>query len=200
MVKYILVGGYRRSGEDKGKGFAQELVRGHPEPIKILDILFARPTERWGQSFQDDLDFFVQNLPSSKIELEMAQVGSLTTQVQAADIIYLKGGDSTTRLIRGLTQDKGWVQHLDGKTVAGTSAGAYAICEYYHQLDPSSVGRGLGLLPYKILTHWQSAEYGTSDDWAKFDQELQDFGGSEPVLRLREGEFRVLELSDAKQQ
>jgi hypothetical protein len=93
--------------------------------------------------------------------------------------------------LTALRRNLEWLENLDGKTLAGTSAGAYAIAKHYYRINPPGVGGGLGLLPYKILAHWQSPEYGDPENWERYQRKLENNGASEPILKLREGKFRV---------
>jgi len=50
---------------------------------------------------------------------------------------------------------------LEGKTIAGSSAGAYVIGKYSAFHDDESGGKirkGLGLLPLRVVTHYESLD------------------------------------------
>ncbi len=196
MTKIILTGGYPSKAPDGGSAFCRELVVGLQSPVKILEVLFARGGNQWDETIRRDQAFITQHVPNIRCSLQAAEANTLSAQVDWADVVYIKGG-MTAPLMTALAKSTDWLGHLSGKTVAGTSAGAYALCRYYHELDASGVHKGLGLLPYKILTHWQSSEYGTLADWTKYEHELVEFGKPVPMLKLKEGEFRVFETSES---
>jgi hypothetical protein len=74
MTKYILIGGYPSKASDGGKALAEELVKGYEQPVKILDVPFARPPERAAQTLKNDEEFFHHNLPNTMIDIQLAQL------------------------------------------------------------------------------------------------------------------------------
>lgn len=192
-VKYILIGGYRSRGTDTGQKLATELTKDFAEPVKILIVLFARERDRWDESFAADQAFFENTLPHTKHEVQLAQIETFSEQVKWADVVYMKGGTSTPLMMDALTRDRAWTRHLAGKVVAGSSCGAYVICRYYNQLEPPLLGKGLGLIPYKTLSHWQSPDYGDNAYWKRAYSELDHYGDKLPIIKLAEGEFRVVQ-------
>lgn len=192
MTKYILVGGYVHKAPDEGKAFCEELVKGiDKKPVKILDCMFARNLEDWESGLEKDKEFF--NKFITDFELELADPDNFTEQVKNSDIIYLKGG-YTRNIIERLTKNLDWIKELDGKVLAGTSAGGDAIAKYYAVLSTKRVGDGLGLLPIKFIPHWNS-DY--SDDeaqnisWQDEFDKLKAYKEDLPIYTLGEGEFKV---------
>lgn len=106
--------------------------------------------------------------------------------------IYFRGG-RTGDLIRLLDKNVGWQKELYGKTLAGSSAGADTIAKYYYNLDSLAVEEGLGMLPVKVLVHYQSGYNAPNVDWDRAYGELQIYKEDLPILALREGEFRIME-------
>lgn len=194
MTKIILIGGYPSHAPDNGRSLCNEMTAEFPEPVKILDVLFARPSQEWDATLKSDQEFFQRNLQAKQFKLTMAHPEVFARQVAESDIVYLRGGD-TAPLMNVLRANPEWLRHINGKIIAGTSAGAYALCKYYHELNALGVQEGLSLLPYKILTHWESAEYGTPAQWHEYEQELKAYGNTSlPLLKLREGELRIFEI------
>ena len=191
-TKYILVGGYIHKAKDQGKSFCEELIKGFDEtPIKILDCMFARKKESWNESFEKDRIFFERFI--NNFELELADPERFTEQVKNSNIIYLRGG-YTTPLIELLSKDKSWIKELDGKVLAGTSAGGDAIAKYYCVLKNNRIGDGLGLLPIKFIPHWKS-DYSDDEvrdiDWDSELEKLKKYEDELPIYTLSEGEFKV---------
>jgi peptidase E len=191
-TKYILVGGYIQNAPDKGEGFCLELIQGvTKESVKILDCIFARPKEDWENTIVKDNEFFSKYIIS--FELILADPENFTDQVREADIIFLRGG-FTLPLMETLSKDTGWIKELNGKVVAGTSAGAEVIAKYYHVLKTNRTGDGLGLLPIKFIPHWKSNFFDAEPqnlDWEKILQELKEYKEDLPIVTLAEGEFKV---------
>lgn len=196
MTKYILVGGYPYKAADGGKAFYEELVAGFNEPAKVLICEFAR-SEDWNELYEGDVNLMKELLPGKKLEFKLASEVGFAEEAKWANAIFLKGG-STDKLKDALTQGldvqiETWKKLLDGKTLAGTSAGANVMSEYYYHLSQGNIEPGLGLLPIKVLVHYQSDYKGPGFDWDEAHQKLKQAEGDKwPIFLLREGDFRVL--------
>jgi len=190
MTKFILVGGSVSYASDHGRAFCHELTVGFAEPVKILLVLFARPISDWPVGLERDQQFFHDKLPDRPFEMQLAKPAEFTSQVKWADAIWIKGGE-TEPLMQALNRDPAWQGHLDGKCVGGTSAGAYALADTYHEIDRPIMGHGLGLVPVKVSAHWQSATYHPQKGWDSVRSQLEAASPALPVLLLREGEYRV---------
>ena len=193
MTKYILVGGYLRKASDGGKSFCQELVKGFDQSksVKILDCFFALPKEDWISKIQEDQIRFSKYI--NNFEIILADQEKFAEQVKQSDIIFLKGGD-TELLMEILKKSGNWIKELNGKTLAGTSAGAEAISKYYYIVDYKKLGNGFNLLPIKLIPHWHSnSEEYQNLDWSKALQELKDYKEDLPIYTLKEGEYVIFE-------
>mgnify|MGYP001565045257 CR=1 FL=1 len=190
MTRYILVGGYPDKATDKGKAFCEEIIKDFKEPVRILDCIFARPRETWEEVFADDKEFFEKHLPNNKFEIQLADPEKFIRQVKWADAIYFRGG-RTTPLMELLNKSKGWDGELDGKTLAGTSAGANMIAKYYYGLDSLELCNGLGLLPIKVIVHWRSDYNAPNINWDKAHSELKNYKEDLPIITLAEGQYEV---------
>lgn len=194
MTKYILAGGYVHEAQDGGRAFCEELIKGiKNKPVKILDCLFARPEDFWQEGLKSDYSFlskFIKNF-----QLELAQPDKFTEQIKESDIIFLKGG-YTSMLHEALSKNLKWIQGLDGKVLAGTSAGAEVIAKYYLILKNFRIGDGFGLLPIKFIPHWNSKYFDSETQDIDYDKALIKLKGHKEdieILTLREGEFKVFE-------
>jgi peptidase E len=194
MTKYILIGVYPTKTDDGGKAFVDELIEGFDQPVRILICLFARPEETWEEVFEKDKAFFASMIRDRKFFLQLAQPGTLKEQVRNADVIYFRGG-RTKQLMKRLQEYPGWEEELEGKTVAGTSAGVNFLANYYYSLDDLEICEGLGILPVKALVHYGSDYNAPNIDWEKATSELRAYGEKDmEVLKLAEGEFVVREI------
>ena len=154
--------------------------------------MFARPREVWVEFLEKEKAAFARHVPDKHCELSLADPSQFAEQVRAADTIYIVGGYTHT-LVEILKHLRGWTNELDGKTLAGSSAGADAIATYHYNLDLQSLGSGLGLLPIKMIPHWRS-NYGDGKiDWDKAYAELKAYGEDRPIHTLAEGQFEVFE-------
>ncbi|MDQ5954430.1 MAG: hypothetical protein QG583_358 [Patescibacteria group bacterium] len=187
-TKYILVGGYVQKAEDKGKAFCEELISGiDKKSIKILDCMFARPIEAWEETFEKDKIFFTKYIKN--FELELAQIENFTEQVKNSDVIFIRGGH-TDPLINILNKNQSWIKELEGKTLAGTSAGANVIVKYFYGLNSHVIKEGFGLTSAKVIVHWKSEEYNVN--WDKSLEDLKNYKEELRVYALKEGEFMVI--------
>lgn len=193
MTKYILVGGYITKALDGGKAFCDELVKGIEQPVKVLDCMFARSPDLWEEVFSKDKDFFAEHIPGVSIELRLAQPETFLKQLAWADVVFFRGGYSD-QLKAHLSKTPEWVTMIDGKTVAGTSAGADILAKYFLNLDTLVVGEGFGLVPIKTIPHFGSDYNSSSIDWGKEEIKLKSYGEQLPFVPLREGEFKVFHI------
>jgi hypothetical protein len=191
VTKFILVGGYIQKAPDGGKAFCEELVKDFPAPVKILDCMFARREEVWNESFAGDKELFAKYLPTNSFDLKLAEYEHFIEQVEWADAVFLRGG-SSSELVDALKGQSGWTDYLEGKTVAGTSAGADALSTYYYGLDHLEMREGLGLLPVKVIPHFKSDYHGWEFDWDRAYAALKAYKEDLPVHALGEGQFEVL--------
>lgn len=191
MTKYILIGGYPRKAEDGGKALAEEMVKGFEEPIKLLICYFARPRLQWELNMVEDHLFFGGHLSGKKVEYQMAKVDTFIDQIRWMDVMYIRGGTTET-LLEKLAECPGWEKELEGKTIAGSSAGAMAIAKYWYGLDTLKLGDGLGFVPVKVLVHYRSNYNAPNVDWDRAETELKNYKETLPVLNLAEGQFEVI--------
>ncbi len=194
MTKYILAGGRVHVAPDNGKAFINELIKGFShKPVKILVCLFAVPKEQWQEKFNGDQEYFSKFI--SDFELELADENIFTKQVKRSDVIFLRGGH-TRPLMDLLTKNIDWLQELNGKVFAGTSAGAEAISKYYFVTKTNRNGEGLGLLPIKFIPHWKSTYFDDEPqniDWDKLYSDFKNYKEDLELIVLKEGEFKVIE-------
>ena len=191
MTKYILVGGYLHKAKDGGEAFFKELVAGFEsdKPVKILMCLFARERSIWESKLQENKELFSKYI--NNFEFVLAEPENFAEQVKNSDVIFLQGG-YTEPLMQLLSESGDWIKELEGKTIAGTSAGAEIIAKYYYIGKTMRAGKGFNLLPIKFMPHWRSnlEEYNNLD-WDKALQELKDYQEDLPIYNLREGEFVI---------
>ena len=191
MTKFILAGGHTKGAADGGKAFCEELVDGFDQPARILDCVFAQPRDGWRQTLEEDRFFFAKNL-REKVRVELAEPETFVEQMKKMDAVYFRGGDERL-LIDMMAGIPGWRESLAGKTVAGGSAGAILFCKYYFDLDAGSgIKEATGILPIKLLVHYQSDYNAPNIDWDAALAELTAYGEPDmEVLAIREGEFVV---------
>jgi peptidase E len=195
MTRYVLVGGYPWKAADGGKSFVKSCVESTKGTVTILICLFARGEAEWQQAYEDDIARFTAHLSNHhQLKFVLAHKDVFPEQVKDADVIYLRGGE-TTRLVNELKHNTSWLKYLEDKTVVGTSAGADAIAAYYYALDNPRIEHGLGLLPIKVLVHYESDYGGRAINWAEAYKVLHAYDQKLELLAIREGEFIIRKSS-----
>jgi len=189
MTKYILVGGYPHKAEDGGNAFFMSLIQNKAEPVKFLECLFSRPKENWEESFLQDKNYLETNITEIKLDIKCATEENFIEELKWADSVYFRGGE-TELLLERLSKHKGWEILLEGKTIAGSSAGAYMLSKYYYDIESLNIKGGLGLTDTKVIVHFQSPNYKV--EWKKAINELKDYKESLPIYALSEGEFKII--------
>lgn len=202
LQKCILHGGFAQKAKDAGRSYCFDII-GKNLSSRILECLFAEKKENWKQSLERDKQMFLSFFPKSNFIFDIAEEDSFSSQIELADIIIFRGGD-TYKLINSLKKNLQWINKLENKTVAATSAGVYALSELY--LDKSqtfpSIKKGLGILPIKSIVHYQSNFYNglkkTEEEniqyWEEVDYLMQKERPDLQVIALKEGEHCIYEV------
>lgn len=200
--RVILSGGYADRASDKGEGFCIEILDNLNEPVKILECTFALPEEAWASSVAKDQQFFGQIMPGKQIQFEVADPARFSEQIQQADVVYFRGGD-TDRLYKALSQIPSWKQVLKNKTIVGASAGAYVLSELYIQYTESGpeLRQGYGIVPAKTVTHYRSSFRHNDPNecelyWNEVDKILSSVREDLRCVQLMEGEFITITNSN----
>ncbi|MBC8161389.1 MAG: Type 1 glutamine amidotransferase-like domain-containing protein [Roseiflexaceae bacterium] len=140
---------------------ALELAGGVDAPVRIIPAA-AAPDNNHDRAGQNGVRWFrslgARDIAAlALIDTASANDVAIAAALRAARLIYLLGG-FTGYLGQTLAGSEGWRAALDahavGALIAGSSAGAMVLCEWYY--DPSSgrVVAGLGLVPNAcVLPH-----------------------------------------------
>ena len=171
MGYYLLEGGAEFGGGMREPDLkAIELAGGFEAPIRIIPTAAAPDNNhrragnngiRWFQSLGAE---DVRSLPL--IDQVSANDGSIVKSLREAKLIYMLGG-FTGFLADTLRGSAAWQAVLDayrnGAVVAGSSAGAMVMCEFYYDHRQAQIVPGLNLVPGAIvLPHYNT--FGKS--WA----------------------------------
>jgi cyanophycinase len=155
----VLEGGAEFGGRMRDPDLrAIELAGGFDAPLRIIptaaapdknDVRAANNGIRWFQSLgaKD-----VQSVPlTSKIRADDKQI---VQSLREAKLIYLLGG-FTHYLGQTLKGSAAWEGALDayrnGAVIAGSSAGAMVMCEFYYDPSGGRVHEGLNLVPNSLV-------------------------------------------------
>jgi peptidase E len=183
-TKFILHGGFNSENTNEDNhAFYEEILKDVPSGSKILLVPFAKDADRIPQAIEKVSKEFQDIRGLKDISIAVATEEDFINQVKASDVIYFHGGVSL-KLLEALKQYPELKSALQGKVVAGESAGANVWCKYFYSPSVDDIFEGLGLLPYKLIPHYKE-EYANKLD------------GTDPtleVLQLPEYQFRVFEV------
>ncbi len=196
--KVILNGGYPDRAPDGGLAFCREVTGGLSQPVKILECLFGREKNTWDSALKKDVELFHNVLAGVQVEFQIAKERTLVDQIGWADVVYFRGG-YTQRLYDVLSVIPQWQDALKNKVVVGSSAGAYILSEVYvHAAEKPEARKGFGLVQIKTVAHYRSTFFHNGDHdkarqyWDMVDELLENLGPHLEMMKLGEGEFRVL--------
>jgi peptidase E len=184
MTKFILHGGGEGQGGAIHDDFFKTIIESLPQTdLKILCIYFAVPDDLVLEKHKVYEDFFAKNNVAQKnIELKIASKENFIEEMQWADILYFRGGE-TDRLLAQVKKYPNFEKKLlEKKVVAGSSAGVYFLSNYSHSASRDFLYTGLGILPIKVNCH-----YSPKKDLSRLD----DLSGE--LILLKEGEFTIIE-------
>lgn len=196
MTKYILNSGGLGGKPDLARQFFREVCAELGPTPHFLICLFASPREQWEQKYQQDVDGIPNLLPDTiSPTFTMALPEQFPEQIAQADALYIRGGDD--HLLRYWLQQYPLAELLKEKTVAGNSAGSNIFATHFWTCDWRASLDGLGLLPIKFISHYNS-NFGYDDprgpiDWQAAYDELAAHGDSTlPIHAPKEGEYVVI--------
>lgn len=186
MTKYILHGGETKLDCEWNTKFFQEMVRGVDSP-RILALFQAVPVDGRPARIEKLKQKLEDANPGMAYSLAIASENpkTLADQLEHANVVYLHGGD-TQALFTSISQVPNLKERLNGKIVAGSSAGAYVLAAAYFSNSRRVVDRGLGILPIKIFAHWDESQQTEL-------AELRAFGEELPIVLIPETEYIVIE-------
>lgn len=186
-TKFILHGGYTSEHNEHNEGFFNELALSIPDKGSVLLVYFA--SDDGIDKFEDDKKRISSFLENKEVTFVKATENDFINQVKNADVTYLRGGD-TQKLRDQLSIYSELRKSIRGKTIVGSSAGAYVLAQYYYTNSRNEVLEGFGFLPIRIICHYQSKIHpvlANTDPVTvinKFDNNLE-------LVLLRDYEWRV---------
>ena len=191
---FILAGGNDRTSQGFGKRLSQEIAKYVDRP-RILSCFFSPPQKDWGERARDWklwlADHFLQ-----PFTYEYARYDALLDQIDDADVIFFHGGD-TQLLLKTLPATRELKNHLAGKIVIGSSAGANMLSTCFWSSTRGVFDTGRGILHMNIMVHYGAPDVDGNirikEDWTQEEATFQERIGDQKITRLREGEFVVVE-------
>ena len=159
MGYLLLEGGAEFGGRMRDPDLkAIELAGGFDAPVRIIPTA-AAPDNNHQRAGNNGIRWFqglgVKDVVSVPlIDKVSANDESIAKSLREAKLIYMLGG-FTGYLGETLKESAAWNATLEayrnGAVVAGSSAGAMVMCEFYYDLNQGQVIEGLNLVPNSIV-------------------------------------------------
>jgi peptidase E len=189
MTKIILHGGFSREDNELNRGYYREITKDLKDGDTVLVVLFARKKEEWTDLLQDETRKLTAST-DAKLKIELASEDDFMEQVKQASAIVIRGGD-TLKLIEAIKLHPDLAEAIKGKVAAGSSAGAYLFSRYYHAGSSNEVFEGLGILPIRIVCHYESKKFETRGNPL---EQLKQYPEDLELVILKDYEWKVFEV------
>jgi cyanophycinase len=163
MTGYILLeGGAEFGGKMSEPDLRAIELAGGPDVLISIIPTAAAPDNNHQRAGRNGVNWF-KSLGARQVELvplidkASANDPGIANTIRQSRLIYMLGG-FTGYLGETLANSAGWQAMLqayeDGAVIAGSSAGAMVLCQYYYDPGKSQVVQGLGLVPNScVLPH-----------------------------------------------
>jgi peptidase E len=133
--------------------FFRTMVEPLPDPATVLLVGFAKKKEYREPFLAAARAQLERNRAGRTLNIVEATEDAFVEQVRDADLVFLLGGN-TESLLLALRSFPGLVATLARKTLAGESAGAYALSSWFFSKTIGECRPGLGLAPAAIICHY----------------------------------------------
>jgi peptidase E len=193
MTKYILHGGFTSAENNLNRTFYAEIAKDVPDRGTVLLVYFAGSDEEVEGKFEQDKGRILAGANGRSLNIIIATRENFIEQVRNAASIYMRGGD-TDMLQNALKEYPEFKDAIQGKTVAGSSAGAYVLSTYRYSSRRHRVRDGLGILPIKVICHYLSEhrDFQSVEDPIKV---MKHHNEDLPLVVLKDYEWEVVEQS-----
>lgn len=192
MTKYILHGGYTSETNELNQSYFAEMVRDVPDGGNMLLVYFASDEESVDHKFKKDSRRMHELAPDKKITFTKATEHDFVEQLKAADVIYIRGGD-TQKLKTALDSYPEFVGLIQGKTVSGSSAGAYILSKYYFTNSLNRVMEGYGCAPVRVVCHYQSDIHPAPENVDPVAA-MEAYDNNLELVLLKDHEWKMIEV------
>jgi peptidase E len=186
---FILHGGLTSIASQNNALFFKTITSKLEDGDKVLFVGFARDDEKIQDVYERDKKSLLEQTDRSIIVVN-ATHENFTEQVKSSAVVYITGGD-TRKLLKEVKQHPDFLKLIDGKTIAGSSAGANVFSSLYYSTALKTVCEGLGILPFLLVCHYGNKEMGADE---RAVSELKQHNSAFEVITLAEQEFNSLEI------
>lgn len=187
-MKYLILSGGKPM---ERASWVQALLAHAGREARVALCMFAGDDETIQQAMVSGLKAIIADAAEvPDISFKVFTAENFKEVSEWANVIVIPGGDPA-KLKKELEPHGNLMELWDGKTIAGSSAGADIMCKRYVYLQDKTFAEGFGWVQANFIPHWQSEtwpDWGT-DDWDWAAKELSGKPGGLPLLTVREGEF-----------
>lgn len=155
----------------------------------VLLVYFASRSENNDDRIQYDIQK-CKEFATTNLNIVVATPEAFMDQLTIADAVYLRGG-STEKLLEALRRYPNLKEKMVGKTIAGSSAGAYALSTYFSSHYEDVAQAGLGIAPVRVVTHFGSE---TMPPRPGAVEVLKNIAPELELIVLREREWKIVQL------
>lgn len=178
MTKFILHGGQTGEPSVHNDNFYREMYKGS-KGKPVLAVYYSRPKELWNHLLASDKGRMKKAIRNRKADIVVASsnIRKFLKQLSEANAVYFRGG-KTHKLKKKLKPVSNRLEKLFvGKTVLGSSAGAYFLSRYYMS-SSGKIYRGFGILPIKTYGHYKGNKKNL-DKLGKYREKLKTYAIAE---------------------
>lgn len=188
MTKYILHGGYTKEDNESNQAFFVEFFKDVPDNGTVLFVYFAtRIDEEIPEKFREHVKICEKFSTERNLNFKIATQENFLEQLKESDALLFNGG-STSKLLRVLCEYPDLKPLVTGKTVAGSSAGAYILATLGASHSEEVVREGLGFVPLRVICHYESPTLPPS---MASVANLKEISPDLELVILRDYEWRV---------
>tara|TARA_B100000745_G_C20148603_1_gene393832 strand:+ start:2207 stop:2794 length:588 start_codon:yes stop_codon:yes gene_type:complete len=191
-TKFILHGGYTSEKNDLNQGYFTEMVNDVSDEGNILLVYFASKDEGIEEKFQKDSDRMKSLVGDKELSILKATKENFIEEVKSSDVIYIRGGD-TQKLKATLDEYPEFLESIKGKTISGSSAGAYVLSKYYFTNSLNKVMEGYGCVPARVVCHYESKIHPAPEGVDPIS-EMEKYDSSLELILLKDYDWQVKEI------
>lgn len=187
MTKYILHGGFTSEDNESNRAFYKEFLQDVPDGGTVLLVHFAAREADTLEKYREHVKRMEGQSKGRNFNFLAATPEKFIEQIKQSDAICLYGG-STSKLMNILRAYQDLKPLFEGKTVAGSSAGAYALARFGPSHHEEKVREGLGIVPARVVCHYESPTLPPNE---KAVAMLENMAPEYELVFLKDFEWRV---------
>jgi peptidase E len=184
MTTFYLGGGYNERSPDVEY---HKLLAGYANK-KVLYLGFANPDLKRRREKMEELFENASKYTLAKISYDISSESTdLLSQELSIHDVWVIGGGIARYYVDVFGQIPNVLKLLKEKVIFGSSAGAVMWGHHYYETDEDKFARGLGILPYNMLVHFDDTKKG-------LDEKLKVDYPNYPVLELPEYQHQIFKV------